>query len=250
MFSIYLQNYEVTKYKIYQCVCVFILVTSDVAYNLGHHYTNVKPRISWAAHAVGALSGFLLGLILYKSSDVRSKSALFKSLFVTGFTLFILLFFALVLIDVQIHKCTPVNLRRIKYRYFCWIFIGLHVLNQLLIADQTSGLAQIFTCLTELILWKFNSDCKRGFRKFYHFIIHICIWEAIHKSSNLCDIFYSFQLEILGITLYDRQSNTVLWKKVQFSKFLFSIRTILYEKVPMSVRNLLSRSNALRVVES
>lgn len=98
---------------------MFVLVASDVAYNLGHHYTNVKPRISWAAHVVGALSGFLLGLILYKSKENKFQTTLFKVLFLTGLILFIVLFFTLVLIDFQIHRCTPLNLRKIKYAYSC-----------------------------------------------------------------------------------------------------------------------------------
>lgn len=104
----------------YQCVCVFILVASDVAYNLGHHYTEVKPRISWAAHVVGALSGFLLGLILYKRRNVNvSRTTLFKTLFVTGLILFIVLIVTLIIIDTQIQKCTPFNMRKIKYSYMC-----------------------------------------------------------------------------------------------------------------------------------
>lgn len=65
-----LLNFKELPYKLHRAVAVAVLALADIAASLYHYFSlgNVCPRISWAAHSSGALAGFLLGLVLFKSS--------------------------------------------------------------------------------------------------------------------------------------------------------------------------------------
>lgn len=118
-----LLNFQTIKYKIYRCVSVLIIVASDIAYNLGHFYFKGQPIISWGAHAIGAITGFILGLVLYKNIDNNSmKKSLPKNnsiLFWIGIILFSVLITTLSFIAIEIKKCTPPELLSVRYKYLC-----------------------------------------------------------------------------------------------------------------------------------
>ena len=71
-----LQNFQALPYKIQRTVAVAVLAFADIAASLYHYFSlgNVCPRISWAAHCSGALSGFLIGLLLFKGSQKRGSA--------------------------------------------------------------------------------------------------------------------------------------------------------------------------------
>ena len=114
----FLQNVDVVRYKLVKCFSVSVIVASDVAFNIFHYRSKMNPPISWGSHAIGGVAGFLLGLILYKNLDSSSKGKR-KYSFWAGFWMFFSVLLSLISIDVQIKRCTPVNLRRSRYIYFC-----------------------------------------------------------------------------------------------------------------------------------
>ncbi|KAF5307997.1 hypothetical protein FQR65_LT06565 [Abscondita terminalis] len=68
-------NFNSTKHKAWKCLAVLIIVASDVTYYfINSSYKPNLVTISEGAHIGGAVSGFLLGLILYKSYDKESTT--------------------------------------------------------------------------------------------------------------------------------------------------------------------------------
>lgn len=114
------QNFQSLKYKSYRCASILIIVISDIIYNLAHFYLSGSPIISWGAHAVGAIGGFILGLICYKSRDKKEQSKnRINLLFWSGIVLFGFVIVVLSLISFQIKKCTKSNDMYSKYVYVC-----------------------------------------------------------------------------------------------------------------------------------
>jgi membrane associated rhomboid family serine protease len=80
-----LQNYDGFRSKMVQIFTVASLTVADVAFTIYHTFGDQKaPRISWAAHASGALIGLLIGIALLKNharSDTYVKVLRFLAVF-------------------------------------------------------------------------------------------------------------------------------------------------------------------------
>ncbi|XP_044270822.1 protein rhomboid-like [Tribolium madens] len=110
-------NFATLSYKIHRGVCIAIIVVFDVVYNVIHASFRKEPLISWGAHMIGGLAGLFLGLVLFKQEKGASTRRFV--LFLVGLLLYVVLFITLVVITVQIKKCTPKDVIRKRYVYFC-----------------------------------------------------------------------------------------------------------------------------------
>lgn len=64
------QQHSELKYKYYRLTSVAILALSDIAFSIAHYYVaseNFSP-IGWGAHFAGAISGLLIGLLIFKGN--------------------------------------------------------------------------------------------------------------------------------------------------------------------------------------
>lgn len=111
-------NYNSTKYKIWNFVVVVIIVVSDITYYFVHSRYKVNLIISEGAHVGGAVSGFLLGFILYKSDDKESKTRN-KVMCWFALILFTISIITLLIVNLQIQTCTPEHMIKVKYVYIC-----------------------------------------------------------------------------------------------------------------------------------
>lgn len=112
------QNFDTTKNKLWTILAVIIIVLSDVGYSIVHAQNKDDPLISEGAHIAGAVSGFLLGLLLYKSNDKNAKSRN-RLAFWFAFVMFTVLIFTLLFINFQIKRCTPLSSLKMSYVYLC-----------------------------------------------------------------------------------------------------------------------------------
>lgn len=115
-----LQNFDSINYRTSRIGCIGVTVFSDIIFNIVHFYSKDEPQISWMAHLVGGLTGFLMGLVLFQSNDNTDKRRRIN-FYLQFFAFFIysILFVFLVIMVFQIKKCTPTSVIRIKYVYFC-----------------------------------------------------------------------------------------------------------------------------------
>ncbi|KAJ3642530.1 hypothetical protein Zmor_025298 [Zophobas morio] len=111
-------NFESIRYKVYRGLCILIIVVSDIVYNVIHFHVKKDPVISWETHIVGGTSGLFLGLVFYRK-EVQKARLRKLSLFWLGLTLYLILLISLVVVVVQIKKCTPVSAMLREYVYFC-----------------------------------------------------------------------------------------------------------------------------------
>nr|XP_008198535.1 PREDICTED: protein rhomboid isoform X2 [Tribolium castaneum] len=111
-------NFETLNYKIYRSACIGIIVIFDIIYNVLHANFKKEPLISWGAHMIGGLAGLFLGLVLFKQKPSIARTRRLV-LFLVGLLLYVILLISLVIITVQIKKCTPKDAIRKRYVYFC-----------------------------------------------------------------------------------------------------------------------------------
>jgi membrane associated rhomboid family serine protease len=113
-----MMNFESLNNKVYRCFCVVVIVISDTTYSVVHIFSKDEPIISWGAHVVGGISGLFLGLVFFKREEYLARVRKL-SLFWLGLILYVVLLISLVVLTQQIKKCTPSNLIKTRYVYFC-----------------------------------------------------------------------------------------------------------------------------------
>ncbi|KAG4073431.1 hypothetical protein HA402_000655 [Bradysia odoriphaga] len=66
-------NFDELSYRYFRIASVIVLCVSDIIFVINHCLTrgNLEPKISVAAHACGAVSGLLIGFIIYSGSTER-----------------------------------------------------------------------------------------------------------------------------------------------------------------------------------
>ncbi|XP_076253680.1 serine protease rhomboid 6 isoform X2 [Rhynchophorus ferrugineus] len=109
-------NYETSTYRRYRSITIGILVLFDIVYDIVHVMCKKKPQVSWQTHLAGAITGLLIGLILFKCHD---NTASRRSIFWICVILYCCLVIAFIIIIIQIERCTPSNQMMFQYRYFC-----------------------------------------------------------------------------------------------------------------------------------
>ncbi|KAF5291206.1 hypothetical protein FQA39_LY14448 [Lamprigera yunnana] len=111
-------NYDTCKYKLLVCLTVIIIVAFDVTFYFVRFLYNDKVIISEGAHVGGAISGLLLGLILYQGDD---KNAKIRNRIVSwcAFVTFVILIVSFLIVNFQVRRCTPDNQIKVKYIYVC-----------------------------------------------------------------------------------------------------------------------------------
>ncbi|CAH1154286.1 unnamed protein product [Phaedon cochleariae] len=116
-------NSTAVRFKIYRVCSIGVLVLFDVIYNIVHIYARKEPVISWEAHVVGGISGLLIGFLIFKSDcqteKLSERKTIFNAIFWTSLVLYCTMLIGLVLVSVQIKKCTPASDIYVKYVYFC-----------------------------------------------------------------------------------------------------------------------------------
>ena len=70
--GLFFQNFSSLSNRYFRIIAVFVLCISDVFYSIHHCLTkgNSQPRIGVAAHISGAVSGVLIGFIVYRGSKL------------------------------------------------------------------------------------------------------------------------------------------------------------------------------------
>lgn len=77
-------NSDLVRYKSYRTISVFTLCVGDILYYLLCPAHDSLPTISWASHLTGALTGLLIGFLIY-TNHIRN------CIYFVRFTIFILL---------------------------------------------------------------------------------------------------------------------------------------------------------------
>ncbi|XP_060528627.1 protein rhomboid [Cylas formicarius] len=111
-------NYETISYKYHQVVSVATILIFDVIYDVVHACFRREPQVSWQAHFVGGLAGIFLGFVFFKCHTNNSLT-IHKHLFWTSILLYCAMVISFIVITIHIGKCTPTNVIRSKYIYFC-----------------------------------------------------------------------------------------------------------------------------------
>ncbi|XP_030755432.1 protein rhomboid [Sitophilus oryzae] len=111
-------NYEIITYKLYRSASIATLVLFDIIFDVVHVSSKKEPQVSWQAHLVGAVTGLLLGLVIFQCDTTR-HATLRKSFFWLGCILYCVLLVTFIIVAVQIGKCTPPEIIRVHYIYMC-----------------------------------------------------------------------------------------------------------------------------------
>ncbi|RZC35996.1 Rhomboid domain containing protein, partial [Asbolus verrucosus] len=164
-FLTYMLLHEDWLHLVYRCICIVIIVVFDIAYDIIHIFSKDEPLISWGAHVIGGISGLFLGLALFKRDERLAKTRKL-CLFWTGLILYLILLMSLVILTLQIKKCTPSNIIRTRYAFMTETYFR----NGRKINAE----------------WSYSlKDCLEKFHVQFSQIFHICLWRILYTLKKL-----------------------------------------------------------------